>query len=241
MALSQSKAFIILVTPSSVTMHVHTPGTRQHSLSRWQLFAFSSGSKTMVSFDGIFHVIPSYVRSWAYCGRILSVPSRSSSLMDFDFAILKYTQAGSVVVLVMAYRQEKQSFFCGLWPILVVPDVIEDAGYVVSLLLSIMDFGRHVRVIVSSLAVRCQIFTTRYCFAHGMVANGIAFLLQCRFRSWCVVNDRHVVAIHIGRSGQWYTHHAQIVSDASECLSTGLHINKVSSKYWAFNGRLLLA
>ena len=142
----------------------------------------------------------------------------------------KCMQTGSVVVLVMAYSQAKQSLFCGLWPILMVPDVIEDAGYVVLLLLSIKDFGHHVRLIVSSLALRCQTFTTRYCFAHGMVANGIAFLLQCRFRSCCVVNDRHVVAILIGRSGQWYNHHAQLVSDASECRNTGLHSKELSSK-----------
>ena len=60
-----------------------------------------------------------------------------------------------------------------------VPDVIEDAGYVVSLLLSIKDFGHNVRLIVSSLAVRCQTFTTPYCFAHGMVENGITFFIQC--------------------------------------------------------------
>ena len=47
----------------------------------------------------------------------------------------KYTQTGSVVVLVMSYSRAKQSTFCGLWSILVVPDVIEDAGYNVSLLL----------------------------------------------------------------------------------------------------------
>ena len=82
------------------------------------------------------------------------------------------------MVLVLAYRQAKKSFFCELWPILGVPDVIEDAGYVVSLLLSIKDFGHHVRVIVSILAVRCQTFATHYCFAHGMVANGIVFLFS---------------------------------------------------------------
>ena len=99
--------------------------------------------------------------------------------MDVDFANVKFMQTGSVVVLVMAYRQAKQSFFCGIYPILVVSDVIEDAGYVFLLLFYIKDFGHNVRVIVSSLAVRCQIFTTRCCFAHGMVANGIAFLHQC--------------------------------------------------------------
>ena len=65
MALSRSKAFILLVTPSSVTMHVHVPITRQHSLSCWQMFAFSSRSETMVYFDGIFRVLPSYAL-WAY-------------------------------------------------------------------------------------------------------------------------------------------------------------------------------
>ena len=35
----------------------------------------------------------------------------------------KYTQTGSVVVLVMSYSRAKQSTFCGLWSILVVPDV----------------------------------------------------------------------------------------------------------------------
>ena len=79
-----------------------------------------------------------------YYGHILSVPSRSSSLMDVDFAIIKihanrfcrglghiirvgktkYMQTGYVVVLVMSYSQAKQSIFCCLWPILVVPDVI---------------------------------------------------------------------------------------------------------------------
>ena len=103
--------------------------------------------------------------------------------MDVDFENVKYMQTDSVVVLVMAYRQAKKSFFCGLWPILVVPDVIEDAGYVVSLILSIKDSVHHVRVIFSSLAVRCQTFTTCYFFAHGMVANIIDFFLQCRFRS----------------------------------------------------------
>ena len=49
----------------------------------------------------------------------------------------KYMQTGSVVVLVMSYRQAKESIFCCLWPILVVPDVIKDVGYVVSLLLSV--------------------------------------------------------------------------------------------------------
>ena len=49
----------------------------------------------------------------------------------------KYMQTGSAVVLVMSYIQAKQSTFCGLWSILVVPDVIEDASYVVSLLLSV--------------------------------------------------------------------------------------------------------
>ena len=122
-----------------------------------------------------------------------------------------------------------------------VPDVIKDVEYVVSLLLSVKDFGHHVRIIVSNIAVRCQTFATRYCFAHDMVENIIAYFLQCRLRSWCVVNNRHVVAIHIGRSGQWYTHLAQLVSDASECLNTGLHINELRPKYRALNGRLLLA
>ena len=49
----------------------------------------------------------------------------------------KYMPTGPVVVLVISYSWAKQSTFCGLWPILVVPDVIEDAGYVVSLLLSV--------------------------------------------------------------------------------------------------------
>ena len=52
-------------TGSVVVLVVHAPGTRQHSLSRWQLFTFSSGSETMVSFNGIFCVLPSYV-FWAY-------------------------------------------------------------------------------------------------------------------------------------------------------------------------------
>ena len=43
------------------------------------------------------------------CGRILSVPSRSSSLMDVDFSNVNYMQTGSVVVLVMAYRQAKHT------------------------------------------------------------------------------------------------------------------------------------
>ena len=47
----------------------------------------------------------------------------------------KYTQIGPGVVVVMSYSWEKQSTFCGIWPFLVVPDVIEDEGYVVSLLL----------------------------------------------------------------------------------------------------------
>ena len=49
----------------------------------------------------------------------------------------KYMQTGSVVVLVMSYSWAKQSTFCGIWPILVVPDDIDDLGYVVSLLLSV--------------------------------------------------------------------------------------------------------
>ena len=40
----------------------------------------------------------------------------------------KYMQTGSAVVLVMSYIQAKQSTFCGLWSILVVPDDIEDAS-----------------------------------------------------------------------------------------------------------------
>ena len=42
-----------------------------------------------------------------------------------------------------------------------VPDVIKDSGYVVSLLLSVKDFGHHVGIIVSGLAVRCQTVATR--------------------------------------------------------------------------------
>ena len=49
----------------------------------------------------------------------------------------KYMQTGSAVVLVMSYIQAKQSTFWGLWSILVVLDVIEDASYVVLLLLSV--------------------------------------------------------------------------------------------------------
>ena len=49
----------------------------------------------------------------------------------------KYMQTGSFVVLVMLYIWAKQSTFCGLWFILVVPDVIEDASYSVLLLLSV--------------------------------------------------------------------------------------------------------
>ena len=49
----------------------------------------------------------------------------------------KYMQTGSVVVLVMSYIWAKQSTFCGLWSILVVPDGIEDVRYVVLLLLSV--------------------------------------------------------------------------------------------------------
>ena len=47
----------------------------------------------------------------------------------------KYMQTGSIVILVMSYSKAKQSIFCGIWPILMVPDVIKDAGYVVSILL----------------------------------------------------------------------------------------------------------
>ena len=65
MALSRTKAFIMLVTPSSITIHVHAPGPRQHLLSRWQLFAFSSGSKTMVYSNGIIRVLPLYI-FWVY-------------------------------------------------------------------------------------------------------------------------------------------------------------------------------
>ena len=36
----------------------------------------------------------------------------------------KYMQTGSAVVLVMSYIQAKYSTFCGLWYILVVPDVV---------------------------------------------------------------------------------------------------------------------
>ena len=43
-----------------------------------------------------------------YCRSILSVPSRSSSLMDVDFENVEYMQTGSVVVLVIAYRITKQ-------------------------------------------------------------------------------------------------------------------------------------
>ena len=82
--------------------------------------------------------------------------------MYVDFANVKYMQTDYFVVLFMAYRQAKQSFFCGLWSILVVPDVIEDAGYVVLLLLYIKEFCNYVRVIVSGLVVRCQTFTTLY-------------------------------------------------------------------------------
>ena len=197
MALSRSKAFIMLVTPSLVTMHVKAPVTRQHSLPRWQIFAFSSGIETMVSFDGIFRGLLSYIL-WAYFSSPLKIfilngcwfCKRKIHANRFCCGFVhsiqadktKYMQTGSVVVLVMAYRQVKQSIFCGLWPILVVPDVIKDVGYVFSLLLSIKDFGHHVRIIVSSLAVRCQTFATRYCCAQSMVANGIAFLLQCWFR-----------------------------------------------------------
>ena len=39
----------------------------------------------------------------------------------------KYMQIGSIVVLVMSYIWAKQSTFCGLWSIIMVPDVIEDA------------------------------------------------------------------------------------------------------------------
>ena len=67
----------------------------------------------------------------------------------------KYMQTGSAVVLVVSYIWEKQSIFCGLWSILMVPDVIEDASYVVSLLLSVYYFGHHVRIIVSGFAVCC--------------------------------------------------------------------------------------
>ena len=49
----------------------------------------------------------------------------------------KYMQTRPVVVLVMSYSRAKKSTFCRLWPILVVPDAVEDAGYVVLLLLSV--------------------------------------------------------------------------------------------------------
>ena len=67
----------------------------------------------------------------------------------------KYMQTGSAVVMVMSYIRAKQSTFCVLWSILVVPNVIEDVSYVVLLLLSVYDFSHHVRIIVSGLAVRC--------------------------------------------------------------------------------------
>ena len=49
----------------------------------------------------------------------------------------KYMQTGPVVVLVISYSWAKQSTIFGLWSILMVPHVIEDAGYVVSPLLSV--------------------------------------------------------------------------------------------------------
>ena len=67
----------------------------------------------------------------------------------------KYMQTGSVVVLVMSYSWAKQSTFCSIWSILVVPYVIEDASYDVSLLLYVYEFGHRVRIVVSGLAVRC--------------------------------------------------------------------------------------
>jgi len=74
-----------------------------------------------------------------------------------------------------------------------VIDIIYDARYVVSLLLSIKDFGHRVRVVVSSFEVRSQQFATGNCITYSMLANGIAFLLQGQFRSRCVVYDRHIV------------------------------------------------
>ena len=110
-----------------------------------------------------------------YCGRILSVPLRYSSSMDVDFANIKihansfrrglgrfirvgktkYMQTGPVVVLVMSYSRAKQSTFSLLLTILVVPDVMEDVGCVVLLILYILECGHHVRIIVSGLAIRC--------------------------------------------------------------------------------------
>ena len=58
-SISNASHFVINQNVCALTRH------SPKFLSRWQLSALSSGSKTMVSSDGIFRVLPSYVL-WAY-------------------------------------------------------------------------------------------------------------------------------------------------------------------------------
>ena len=69
----------------------------------------------------------------------------------------------------------------------------------------------------------CNSFTAR------IVRNRIAFLLQSRIGSLCIVNHRHIIPIGVGGSFQ-NSHHTQFVSESPHSIHSLRQCTKFSSK-----------
>ena len=104
----------MLVTPSSITMYVHAPSTRHHSLSCWQLSAFSSGSKTkylpMVSSSpsdvhivGVFHHHgEDWARKWPGKGKIVGPDVGSRRMDKLDLCLIPYVYLFQMIFSILS-------------------------------------------------------------------------------------------------------------------------------------------
>ena len=72
-------------------------------------------------------------------------------------------------------------------------------------------------------------------------ANWVAFLFQNWFLLGCIMYNWNIVPINIWRIRYRNTHHHQLVSQASQCIYTLFHGDKLSTKNWCPYCRLLLS
>ena len=70
---------------------------------------------------------------------------------------------------------------------------------------------------------------------HIMEGNAVALLLEDRLWLAAVVNNRHVVSKHAGRTIQRTSHHAELVAKAFDQFSSSLQCRKLRSKRASLN------
>jgi hypothetical protein len=106
----------------------------------------------------------------------------------------------------------------------------EEADQVIPLLSTWHNISDNISRIVNRGHMPNNLLSHSRRLVYCMISNRVLLLLQDRLRPLGVVNNIHVVSIHICGATQGHAHHSQLVAEATTGFNPILHCNTLSSK-----------